>query len=348
MIEENDNTLTPLHRLGEFGLINRIKEGAESKHAQTIMGIGDDAAVLDSNGKRILVSSDLLTEGIHFDLAYMPLKHLGYKSAIVNFSDMYAMNAEPAQLFLNIALPSKFTVEAVEEFYRGVHLACKTYGVELAGGDTCSTLGGLTISATVIGYAQDENIVYRSGAKNGDLICVSGDLGASYAGLKLLEREKAVFKENPNVQPDLEGYDYILQRHLKPEARKDIFQLFKGLNIRPTAMMDISDGLASEINHICQASKCGAHMYLNRIPIDPSAASFLEEISTHPAIAALNGGEDYELLFTISQDDFSKIEKNPDISIIGYIHANQGIIQIETPDGRVSDVMEDGWNAFKN
>src|SRR5690606_26548169 len=268
-MEENNNALTPLSKIGEVGLIDLISKGITFKHPQTVKSIGDDAAVLDPKNKKILISSDLLTEGIHFDLSYVPLRHLGYKSAIVNFSDMYAMNAQPAQLVLNIALPPKFTVEAVEEFYKGVHHACEHYGVELIGGDTSSTLGGLFISATIIGYANEEDIVYRSNAKPMDLLCVTGDLGGAYAGLRLLEREKKIFKENPNIQPDLSGNDYILERQLKPEARKDIFTLFKELGIKQTNMMNVSDGLASEISHICKASNVGAHIYLNRIPIDP-------------------------------------------------------------------------------
>lgn len=346
-MEENNNGLTQLSQVGEFGLISRISEQINFKHPQTILGIGDDAAVLDPKGKKVVISSDLLVEGIHFDLAYFPLKHLGYKAAIVNFSDIYAMNANPAQLILNIALPQKFTVEALDEFYKGVLHACDVYGVELVGGDTSSSLAGLTISGTIIGYANDNEIVYRSGAKAMDLICVTGDLGASYAGLRLLEREKAIFKDAPNVQPDLSGFDYILERHLKPEARKDIFTALKELEITPTSMMDVSDGLASEISHICKSSNTGAHIYLNRLPIDPSAATFLEEISVHPAIAALNGGEDYELLFTVDQKDHAKLDKNPDITIIGYITDASNGIKIETPDGRVSDVEADGWNAFK-
>lgn len=346
-MEENNNALTPLNKIGEFGLIDLIAKQFEFKHKHTILGIGDDAAVLDAQNKKVVVSSDLLLEGIHFDLSYVPLKHLGYKAAIVNFSDMYAMNAEPAQFLLNIALPPKFTVEAVEELYEGVRHACEAYGVELIGGDTSSTLGGLMLSGTIIGYANEENICYRSGAKPMNLLCVSGDLGAAYSGLRLLEREKKLFKNDPNVQPDLSGYDYILERQLKPEARKDIFTLFKELKIIPTSLMDISDGLASEITHICKASNVGAHIYLNRIPVDPSAASFLEELGVHPVIAAFNGGEDYELLFTIDQKDHAKIDKNPDITIIGYISdASQGI-NVETPDGRVSNLEADGWNAFK-
>lgn len=346
-MEENNNALTPLSKIGEFGLIDLISKGITFKHPQTVKSIGDDAAVVDAKNKKILISSDLLTEGIHFDLSYVPLRHLGYKAAVVNFSDMYAMNAQPAQLILNIALPPKFTVEAVEELYRGVHHACEQYGVELIGGDTSSTLGGMFISGTIIGYAEEEDVVYRSNAKPMDLLCVSGDLGGAYAGLRLLEREKKIFKDNPNIQPDLSGNDYILERQLKPEARKDIFTLFKELEIKPTSMMDVSDGLASEISHICKASNVGAHIYLNRLPIDPSTATFLEELNIHPAIAALNGGEDYELLFTLDQKDHAKIDKNPDITILGYItDASQGI-NIETPDGRVSNIEADGWNAFK-
>lgn len=347
MIDENNPALTSLQQIGEFGLIERIIQGKKFTHPQTLTGIGDDCAVSDPRGKKMLISSDLLCEGIHFDLAYVPLKHLGYKAAVVNFSDMTAMNVKPAQLLMNIALSAKFTVEAVDELYKGIHAACEKYGVELIGGDTSSTLRGMVLSGTVIGYADAEQIVYRSGAAEKELICVSGDLGAAYAGLRLLEREKQIFKDNPALQPDLSGNDYILERQLKPEARIDIITALAEMGIKPTAMMDISDGLASEIGHICKASGTGAHIYLNRIPVDPSAAAFLEEMKIHPGVAALNGGEDYELLFTLKQSDYEKVAKSPDISIIGYMtNASEGL-KIETPDGRVSDLSSGGWNAFQ-
>ncbi|MGQ3013007.1 MAG: thiamine-phosphate kinase [Flavobacteriales bacterium] len=347
MIEETNPELTNLQQIGEFGLIERIGQSKKFVHEQTIKGIGDDCAVTDPQGKKVLLSTDLLCEGVHFDLAYVPLKHLGYKAAVVNFSDMLAMNVKPAQLLMNITLSAKFTVEAVDELYKGIHAACEKYGVELIGGDTSSSIRGMVLSGTVIGYADEEQIVYRSGAAERELLCVTGDLGAAYAGLRLLEREKQIFKDNPAVQPDLSGNDYILERQLKPEARIDIITALAEMGIKPTAMMDISDGLASEIGHICQASGLGAHIYLNRIPVDPSAASFLEELKVHPGVAALNGGEDYELLFTLKQSDYEKISKSPDITIIGYMSAASEGIKIETPDGRVSDLTAGGWNAFQ-
>ncbi len=347
MIEETNPELTNLQQIGEFGLIERIGQSKKFVHEQTIKGIGDDCAVTDPQGKKVLLSTDLLCEGVHFDLAYVPLKHLGYKAAVVNFSDMLAMNVKPAQLLMNIALSAKFTVEAVDELYKGIHAACEKYGVELIGGDTSSSIRGMVLSGTVIGYADEEQIVYRSGAAERELLCVTGDLGAAYAGLRLLEREKQIFKDNPAVQPDLSGNDYILERQLKPEARIDIITALAEMGIKPTAMMDISDGLASEIGHICKASGLGAHIYLNRIPVDPSAASFLEELKVHPGVAALNGGEDYELLFTLKQSDYEKISKSPDITIIGYMSAASEGIKIETPDGRVSDLTAGGWNAFQ-
>ncbi|MBL0913259.1 MAG: thiamine-phosphate kinase [Bacteroidia bacterium] len=347
MIEETNPELTNLQQIGEFGLIERIGQTKKFVHEQTIKGIGDDCAVTDPQGKKVLLSTDLLCEGVHFDLAYVPLKHLGYKAAVVNFSDMLAMNVKPAQLLMNIALSAKFTVEAVDELYKGIHAACEKYGVELIGGDTSSSIRGMVLSGTVIGYADEEQIVYRSGAAERELLCVTGDLGAAYAGLRLLEREKQIFKDNPAVQPDLSGNDYILERQLKPEARIDIITALAEMGIKPTAMMDISDGLASEIGHICKASGLGAHIYLNRIPVDPSAASFLEELKVHPGVAALNGGEDYELLFTLKQSDYEKISKSPDITIIGYMSAASEGIKIETPDGRVSDLTAGGWNAFQ-
>jgi len=347
MIEETNPELTNLQQIGEFGLIERISQNKKFVHGQTIKGIGDDCAVTDPQGKKMLISTDLLCEGVHFDLAYVPLKHLGYKAAVVNFSDMLAMNVKPSHLLMNIALSAKFTVEAVDELYRGVHAACEKYGVELIGGDTSSSIRGMVLSGTVIGYADEEQIVYRSGAAERELLCVTGDLGAAYAGLRLLEREKQIFKDNPAVQPDLSGNDYILERQLKPEARIDIITALAEMGIKPTAMMDISDGLASEIGHICKASALGAHIYLNRIPVDPSAASFLEDMKIHPGVAALNGGEDYELLFTLKQSDYEKISKSPDITIIGYMtHASEGT-RIETPDGRISDLTAGGWNAFQ-
>ena len=310
---------TPISELGEFGLIDRLTSGFRNKNKSTKIGIGDDAAVLDYGEKHIVVSSDLLTEGIHFNLMYVPLVHLGYKSVIVNLSDICSMNALPKQILVNIVLSGKFSVEVLEELYFGIKMACEKYGVDLVGGDTTSSLTGLTLSITVLGKALPDELVYRNGARPNDLLCVTGDLGGAYMGLQLLERENEVFKVDKNMKPQLAGYDYILQRQLKPEARTDMVEAFRKLGIKPTSMIDISDGLSSEIMHICKNSNVGCQIYEDKIPLDFQTKKMAEELNINPLITALNGGEDYELLFTIAMEDYDKIKKDADITIIGYI-----------------------------
>ena len=339
---------TPLSDLGEFGLINRLTDQIQIKNASTLVGVGDDAAVLNYPDKKIVVTTDLLTEGIHFNLMYVPLKHLGYKAVIVNLSDVFAMNATPKQITVSIAISSKFSLEAVEELYSGIHLACEKYGVDLIGGDTTSSLTGLTISVTAIGEASDDELVYRSGAKNTDLLCVSGDLGGAYMGLQLLERENEVFKVNPNQQPQFEGYDYILERQLKPEARGDIKELFNTLKIKPTSMIDISDGLSSEALHLCKASKVGCNIFEERIPLDKQTKDFAEELSINPLVAALNGGEDYELLFTVPLESYDLIKKEFDITVIGHITPESEGANLITTGGSVIPLQAQGWNPLMN
>ncbi len=339
---------TDINELGEFGLIQHLTQTVELTEKSSIKGIGDDAAVLDFSNKKTLISTDLLLENVHFDLRYVPLKHLGYKAVQVNLSDIYAMNGMASQITFSIGLSSKFPLEAVEEIYEGALIACKKYNVDLVGGDTSSSTQGLVISVTSIGYADEENIAYRSGAKEGDLLCVSGDLGGAYVGLQLLEREKQIFLENPNIQPDLEGKDYIVERQLKPEARKDVVELLAELHVKPHAMIDVSDGLASEILHICKASNMGCKLYEDKIPIDPMTYETAREFGLDPTVCALNGGEDYELLFTVPQSDYDKIKGQMDISIIGHItEANSGCMMI-SKSGNVHEIKAQGWNAFKN
>jgi thiamine-monophosphate kinase len=346
MLEDLNRNLTPIEKLGEFGLIEEIKQQVNVHHSTTVKGIGDDCAVIGSAAEKWVLSSDVLIEGIHFDLSYVPLKHLGYKSVIVNISDVCAMNVVPTHLILNIAISSRFPLEAVQEFYSGVHLACEKYNIELVGGDTSTSEKGFFISGTAMGIGNPDEIVYRSGAGDKDLICVTGDLGAAYAGLQLLEREKRVFIENPNIQPDLSGNDYILERQLKPEARLDMIRKFKQIGIVPTSMIDISDGLASEVLHLCKASDKGCVIYMHKIPVDVATSVFLEEMKIFPTIGALNGGEDYELLFTVNQRDFEKLQELGDVRIIGYITDKTLGCKIETEDGRSSDLESSGWNAF--
>lgn len=337
---------TNIEQLGEFGLIDHITKAVTLTQKTSVKGIGDDAAVLDFSGKQTLVSTDLLLEGIHFDLRYVPLKHLGYKAVQVNLSDIYAMNGLASQITLSIGLSSKFPLEAVEELYDGALLACKKYGVDLVGGDTSASAQGLVISVTSLGYADSKTVTYRSGAGEGDLICVSGDLGGAYVGLQLLEREKKIFLENPNIQPDLEGKDYIVERQLKPEARKDVVELLAGIGVLPTAMIDVSDGLASEVLHICKASNCGCKLYEEKIPIDPMTYDTAREFGLDPTICALNGGEDYELLFTVKQSDYEKIRNQPDISIVGHVTDVSAGYELITKSGNVHPIKAQGWNAF--
>lgn len=337
---------TDIKELGEFGLIKHLTQAVELSQESTKKGIGDDAAVLDFSGKRTLISTDLLLENIHFDLRYTPLKHLGYKAVQVNISDIYAMNGIASQITFSIGLSSKFPLEAVEELYAGALIACKKYGVDLVGGDTSASVQGLIISVTSIGYADEDKIVYRSGAQKGDLLCVSGDLGGAYVGLQLLEREKRIFLENPNIQPDLEGKDYIVERQLKPEARKDIVELLRELDVKPTSMIDVSDGLASEILHICEASNVGCKLYEEKIPIDPMTYDTAREFGLDPTVCALSGGEDYELLFTVPQSDYDKIKGHPDITVIGYITEPSEGKDMISKSGKVHQLKAQGWNAF--
>jgi thiamine-monophosphate kinase len=339
---------TPLSALGEFGLINRLTENIQIRNTSTLTGVGDDAAVLSYPDKKIVVTTDLLTEGIHFNLMYVPLKHLGYKAVVVNLSDVYAMNATPRQITVSLAISSKFSLEAIEELYSGIHLACEKYGVDLIGGDTTSSLTGLTISITAIGEASEDKLVYRSGAKVGDLVCVSGDLGGAYMGLQLLERENEVFKLNPNQQPQFEGYDYILERQLKPEARSDFQELLKTLGIKPTSMIDISDGLSSEVLHLCKASKVGCNIYEDKIPLDRQTKDFAEELSINPLVAALNGGEDYELLFTVPITSYDLIKKEFDITVIGHITPESEGANLITTGDSVVPLQAQGWNPLMN
>jgi len=344
MFDNKDKT--EINELGEFGLIAHLTKAVELTEPSTIKGIGDDAAVLDFSDKKTLISTDLLLEGIHFDLRYVPLKHLGYKAVQVNLSDIYAMNGKASQITFSIGLSSKFPLEAVEEIYEGALIACKKYNVDLVGGDTSASAQGLVISVTSIGYAEADKIAYRSGAKEGDLLCVSGDLGGAYVGLQLLEREKQIFLENPQIQPDLEGKDYIVERQLKPEARKDVVELFETYGIQPHAMIDVSYGLASEILHICNASKVGCKLYEDKIPIDPMTYDTAREFGLDPTVCTLNGGEDYELLFTVPQEQYDKVKNQLDITIIGYITEEAAGCEMISKSGNVHPIKAQGWNAF--
>ncbi|MFN4006300.1 MAG: thiamine-phosphate kinase [Chitinophagaceae bacterium] len=337
---------TEIASLGEFGLIDHLTKNFEITNASTMLGIGDDAAVIDHFGKQTVISTDLLIEGVHFDLMYTPLKHLGYKSVVVNVSDIYAMNATPTHITMSVAFSNRFSVEALTEFYEGVYAACEKYGVDLIGGDTSSSQKGFIISVTAIGEANAEQIVKRNTAKKGDLICVSGDLGASFLGLTLLEREKKIFLENPGVQPDLENENYIVGRLLKPEARKDIISFFEAQQILPTAMMDVSDGLSSEILHICKQSNVGCRIYEEKLPIHEDARKAAFKFGLDPTVCALSGGEDYELLFTLSQKDYDKITLNEEIAVIGYITEVEEGKKLITRSNNLHDITAQGWNAF--
>ncbi len=318
MLDDKQPQLTPLEEIGEFGLIEHLTKSFEIQNESTQKAVGDDAAVLNFGEKETVVSTDMLVEGVHFNLAYVPLKHLGYKSIIVNLSDIYAMNAEPTQVLVSIAVSNRFPVEALEDLYEGIKIACKKYKVDLIGGDTTSSTSGLIISVTAIGKAKTGEIAYRNGACEHDLLVVSGDLGAAYLGLQVLERENEVFKANPNMQPNLEEYEYIVGRQLKPEAGKHIVELLQQLEVKPTSMIDVSDGLSSEIIHLSKQSGYGFKVYEEKIPMDPMVIKTAEEFGINPVTCALNGGEDYELLFTISQDDFEKIKGNPNLTVIGH------------------------------
>lgn len=347
MTTGHDVPRTEISSLGEFGLIERLTSGLPVYNESTLRAVGDDAAVLGFGEQRILLSVDLLVEGVHFDLTYTPLRHLGYKAIAVNVSDIAAMNGKATQIVVGLAVSNRFSVEALEELYAGIRLACERYKVDLVGGDTTSSTSGLVLSVTVIGQAAEADITYRSGARAGDLLCVSGDLGAAYMGLLLLEREKAEFKANPNMQPDLEGYDYVLQRQLKPEPRTDIVEALRQAGITPTSMIDISDGLASETLHLCKASSVGCRIYENKLPLDHTMISLCQDFKLVPAVAALNGGEDYELLFTIKQEDYQKILAIKDVSIIGHMTAESGQAHLITNDEQLIPITAQGWDALK-
>lgn len=338
------DTRTDINTLGEFGLIDHLTKNTVLYHASTLKAVGDDAAVIAPSDKSTLISTDLLVEGIHFDLAYSPLKHLGYKSVVVNLSDIYAMNGIPTQITVSIALSNRFSVEALEELYEGIHLACKNYKVDLIGGDTTSSPKGLMISITAIGQAMKEQIVYRSGALPGDLICVTGDLGSAYLGLQLLEREKQIFQSTPGIQPELDSkYSELLARQLKPEARKDVVETFHKLGIKPTSMIDISDGLSSEIKHICKQSHCGALIEERLVPIHPVATELALDFKINPITCALNGGEDYELLFTIHEKDFEKLKYLPGIYTIGEVRPASEGTMLQTTGGKFVPLEAQGW-----
>lgn len=347
MIMSNKEGRTEIQDLGEFGLIKSLQERYGATLATTIKGIGDDAAVIEKNDEEyFLISTDTLTEGIHFDLTYVPLKHLGYKAVAVNVSDIAAMNGKAEHITVSLALSNRFSLEAIHELYLGMHLACQAYGIDLVGGDTVSSRSGLMISITAVGSVKKENVVYRSGAKKNDLICITGDLGGAYTGLQVLEREKQVFMANPEMQPELEGKDYIVQRQLKPEARIDIVKELEALQIKPTSMIDISDGLGSELLHLCQASGLGAEIYEEKIPMDECTFETANEMSLSPITCILNGGEDYELLFTVDQSDFEKLRNHPSISVIGYMQDVTLGVNLVSRGGTSIAVKAQGFRHF--
>ena len=346
MLENKNQDKTPLSALGEFKLIDHLTKYFSLQHTSSAKGVGDDAAVLESSKKQTVITTDLLVEGVHFDLSYIPLKYLGYKAVMVNLSDIYAMNAEAEQITVSIAVSNRFSLEALEELYSGIQLACNTYKIDLIGGDTTSSRKGLLLSITAIGKATKNEIVYRDGAVPTDLIVVSGDIGGAYLGLQVLEREKQVFQVNPQNQPDLENYSYIIERQLKPEARKDIPRLLKKLEVKPTSMIDISDGLSSEIFHICKQSKVGCKIYEDKLPLDPQVISTCEEFEIDSTMVALSGGEDYELLFTVSINHFDKIKGNPHLTVIGHITDKNEGINLVTRDNQEIALKAQGWNSF--
>lgn len=345
-MSEQKQTRTEIGELGEFGLIDRLSEKFEFRNASTLKGIGDDAAVIGSGDQLQLISTDMLLEGVHFDLSYMPLLHLGYKAVAVNVSDIAAMNGKPTQITVSIGLSNRFSVEAVEELYKGISFACEDYSVDLVGGDTTSSPSGLVISVTVMGEVEKNKITYRSNAEEKDIICATGDLGGAFLGLQVLEREKAVFKANPEMQPDLEKYDYIVKRQLKPSARMDVIYELKDLEVTPTSMIDISDGLASELFHLAKNSQVGITIYEDKLPIAKMAYDTAVEFNLDPITCALNGGEDYELLFTISQNDFEKIKNHPDIATIGYVDKKENGLKMVTKSGNTVALQAQGWKHF--
>ena len=339
---------TEISTLGEFGLIRHLAKDIQPKQPSTQKGIGDDAAVMNFGTKRVLMTTDMLLEGIHFNLEYVPLKHLGYKAAVVNFSDIYAMNGTPTQITVSLGISNRFAVEDIDELYSGIRLACERYGVDLVGGDTCASMTGLTISITCLGTAAAKDIVYRNGAKLNDLICVSGNLGTAYMGLQLLERERLVMQANENATPAFEGREYLLERQLKPEARRDIIDALRKAGIKPTAMMDISDGLSSELMHICQQSNVGCAIYEDKLPIDYQAAALAEEMNLNIVTCVLNGGEDYELLFTCNINDYEKLIPLDDVYIIGHITKPEFGTNLIGRNGEEITLKAQGWNAFTN
>ena len=348
MFDEKKPARTDLNELGEFGLIDHLTQGFELQHESSIKGVGDDAAVLEFKDQKTVISTDMLVEGVHFNLSYTPLKHLGYKAVMVNLSDIYAMNATATQITVSIAVSNRFPLEALEELYEGIALACKIYNIDLVGGDTTSSNKGLIISVTAVGSAKEDQIVYRHGAKENDLLVVSGDLGGAYMGLQVLERENEVFKVNPQNQPDLAPYSYLVERQLKPEARKDIVELLAELDVHPTSMIDISDGLSSEILHLCKNGEVGCNLYEDKIPLDPAVISSCEEFNLDSTLVALSGGEDYELLFTIDQKEFLKIKGNPNLTVLGHITDKSEGVHLISRNGSKIPLTAQGWNAFES
>ena len=349
MLEDKSPQLTPISAYGEFGLIKHLTENFSFDNDSTEVSIGDDAAVINPGNQRVVVTTDVLAEGVHFNLGYVPLKHLGYKAVVINLSDIAAMNAVPTQILVSLAISNRFPVEALEEIYAGIALACKRYKVDLVGGDTTSSNSGLVMSITAIGLENSENIVKRNGARPNDLLVVTGDLGGAYLGLQILEREHAVFLANPNMQPEMEGYDYILEKQLKPEARTDVKKILEELGVKPTSMIDVSDGLSSEILHLSDQSKVGFRLYEEKIPMDSLTISTAEELNLNPAMCAMNGGEDYELLFTVAPEDFEKIRNHPDFSIIGHaVEAAQGNYLVARGSNELIALNAQGWDAFLN
>lgn len=347
MLENKNQDLTPISTLGEFGLIRHLTERFSLQNPSSELGVGDDGAVIFQEGKRMVVSTDLFAEGVHFNLGYVPLKHLGYKTVVANLSDIAAMNAVPTQILVSVAVSNRFPVEALEEIYSGIALACEKYKVDLIGGDTTSSTSGLVMSITAIGAADQDKIVTRKGAQENDLLVVTGDLGGAYLGLQILEREHAVFLANPQMQPEMEGYDYLLERQLKPEARTDVQEILEGLEIVPTSMIDISDGLASEVLHLSKQSEVGFRIYENKVPLDPLTVSTAEEFNISPVTCALNGGEDYELLFTIAPKDFEKIKNHLDFTVIGHaVELSQGNHLVLSGSNELAEITAQGWAHF--
>ena len=346
MFDDKNKKVTSIKELGEFKLIDHLTKNFELNDPSTLIGVGDDACVIDFKNSLSVISTDLLIENVHFDLTYVPLKHLGYKSVVVNLSDIYSMNARPTQITVSLGISNRFSVEALEEFYEGIRLACKKYKIDLVGGDTSSSDKGMIISLTAIGHVSKNKVTRREGACDNDLLVVSGDLGAAYSGLQILEREKAVFSVNPKSQPDLDSYSYCIGRQLKPEARKDVFELLDELNILPKSMIDISDGLSSEILHICKSSKIGCNIFEDKIPIDPEVIKICDEFKINPLTAALNGGEDYELLMAISQKEYEKIKSHPYLTVIGHFTDTKSGAKLITSMNEEIDLNAQGWNSI--